>query len=386
MADERDHEEPPMAAPGVRGRRAVAALGLAAAAVLVGAQLANPGSARVLGQAVGATPSAVARTESGAAAATLDPVLDPTMDPTAGPTLNPTPPPQVALGAFIPGASSDPAKIDAYARLVGRMPAVVMWYQRWEAPWNDFDPRTPNAILARGAMPMISWEPQNVATTDAAWSLASIVDGAHDAYIRRWTAAVAAWGRPIYVRPMFEMNGWWAPWGVEVNGNSASAYVAAWRHIVDIARSEGATNIRWVWCPNVDNDGLGVPFASLYPGDAYVDWVGLDGFNRGTSWSSTSWVTLERIFTVSIRHLREVSGKPLLIGETGSSEVGGDKAAWIESSFARIPEDLPGVRAVIWFDKLETEVGIDWRVNSSAASLAAFRSVATSPVFSGTLP
>jgi Glycosyl hydrolase family 26 len=325
-------------------------------------------------------------------AATAAPTLPGSGPPTSAPSANPIPsgaPPReepVALGAFIPGASSDPSRIDAYAAKVGAMPRAVMWYQRWAPPWNDFDPKVPNAVLQRGSMPMISWEPQAGEVADPNWSLATIVNGSHDGYIRRWTRAVAAWGRPIYVRLMYEMNGWWSAWGVRTNGNSANEFVPAWRHVVSIAAAEGATNIRWVWAPNVDNDGLGVPFASLYPGDDYVDWVGLDGFNRGTSWSSTSWVDMKTIFAASIRHLREITAKPLMIAETGSSEAGGDKAAWIRTSFAAIPRELPQVRAVMWFNKNETQLGIDWRVDSSSSSLAAFRSVATSDLFSGTLP
>jgi hypothetical protein len=292
----------------------------------------------------------------------------------------------IALGYFIPGAASDPGKIDEFGTMVGTSPRVVMWYQRWSDAWSDFSPRTADAIRARGAMPMISWEPTAGPVQDATWSLRRITDGSHDGYIRRWVKAVAAWGHELYVRPMYEMNGWWASWCAYANGNSPKDFIAAWRHIVDLAREAGATNIRWVWAPNVDNDGLGVPFDQLYPGDDYVDWVGLDGFNRGTSWSSTHWQNMVEIFGASITHVREITQKPLMIAETGSSEVGGDKAAWIRKSLARIPQDLPDVRAVIWFSKNETSLGIDWRVNSSAASLQAFRDLAGSAPFSGRLP
>jgi beta-mannanase len=372
---------------------------LAVALVLATAYLTAPPGAG----AVAADPAT-----SAVASASLPPtaLVEPSLDPgdteappTSGSSPSPAPgggggggggtaqhAPPIALGAFIAGASNDYSKIDAYARMTGTMPKIVMWYQSWAGTWSAFAPQIANAIRARGAMPIISWEPSASVTEDPTWSLRTIIDGTHDAYIRRWTRDVAAWGHPIYVRLMYEMNGWWAPWCATVNGNSAPQFVAAWRHIVDIARSEGAANIRWIWSPNVDNDGLGVPFPTLYPGDSYVDWVALDGFNRGTSWSTTTWVSMKRIFAGSIARLRELSAKPLMIAETGSSEVGGDKANWLLTSFARIPFDLPDVRAVIWYDKWETAVGIDWRVDSSASSLAAYREVATSAAFSGRLP
>jgi len=322
--------------------------------------------------------------------ATWLPENDPTADP-ADPSASlgaqdPEGDSAVALGYFIPGAASDPTRIDDYARLVGTSPRIVMWYQRWAGEWSAFSPKTADAIRARGAMPMISWEPSAGPVEDRRWSLRSIIDGSHDPYIRRWVRDVAAWGQILYVRPMYEMNGWWAPWCAFANGNSPREFVAAWRHIVDLARAAGATNIRWVWSPNVDNDGLGTPFAEVFPGDDYVDWVALDGFNRGTSWSTTRWQTMVDIFSVSIEHVRALSEKPLMIGETGSSEVGGDKAAWIRTSLARIPTDLPDIRALVWFSKNETSLGIDWRINSSAASLKAFRALAGSPEFSGSLP
>ncbi len=67
------------------------------------------------------------------------------------------------------------------------------------------------------------------------------------------------------------MNAGWFPWGVGTNGNTTTDYVTAWRHIHDIFEQEGATNVRWVWAPNV-KPGLPTPYAELYPGDDYVDW------------------------------------------------------------------------------------------------------------------
>jgi beta-mannanase len=292
----------------------------------------------------------------------------------------------VALGAFIPGAASNPKLIDAYASLTGVMPGIVMWYQAWSGQYSVFQSSVANAIRARGATPMISWEPSAGRTNDATWSLATIISGKHDAYIRAWTHAVAAWGHELYVRPMYEMNGDWAPWCARANGNSPSEFVTAWRRIVDIARAERATNIRWIWSPNVNNDGLGLPFVNLYPGDAYVDWVALDGFNRGTSWSTSHWVDVKRIFANSISVVGQLTSKPIMIAETGSTEDGGSKADWIAGTFASIPYDLPQIRAIVWYDKNEAATGIDWRVNSSSSALAAFRAVATSRLFRGRLP
>jgi Beta-mannanase len=258
-----------------------------------------------------------------------------------------------------------------------------MWYQEWGGQWNAFYAKGAAAIRARGAMPLISWEPW-AGTKDPTWSLSTISDGSHDAFIHQWTHDVATWGHAIYVRPMYEMNGPWSAWGYGVNGNTAAEFVAAWRHVVNIANAEGATNIRWVWSPNVDDgDPRYASYGSLYPGDSYVDWVGLDGYNWGTSQSWSGWQSLYTVFKGSVDKVRAISGKPIMIGETGSTDLGGDKAAWITNGFARLLTDLPQVKALIWFDANKET---DWRVNSSANSLAAFRAVAASSAFAGILP
>jgi hypothetical protein len=312
-----------------------------------------------------------------------------TVTGSAPPTANVTPAPirRIALGAYISDAPSDPAKIDAYAKLTGAMPHIVMWYQAWETEFGAFDPKSADAVRSRGAMPIISWEPWIGKSNDADWALSTIIGGAHDTYIRQWTRAVAAWGHPIYVRLMYEMNGRWTSWSPGLIGNTADQFVLAWRHIVDIARNQGANNIRWVWAPNVDNgDPLLSPYPSVYPGDDYVDWVGLDGFNWGTSKLTTSWVDVSTTFQRSVDKLRALTDKPMMISEIGSTELGGDKAAWITSGFAQIVTDMPEVQAVTWFDSSDPRRAVDWRIDSSASSLDAFRAVATSDAFSGILP
>ena len=73
------------------------------------------------------------------------------------------------------------------------------------------------------------------------------------------------------------MNGNWNSWGTRP-GNSSADYVAMWRHVVSIFRAAGASNVRWVWSPNIyaSRSTTTRPFAAYYPGNAWVDDVGLD--------------------------------------------------------------------------------------------------------------
>jgi beta-mannanase len=292
-------------------------------------------------------------------------------------------PGSIALGAQPEGAPWDPAKIDQFTNKVGTSPKIVMWYESWSD--TGFSAARMEAVTSRGGMPMMTWEPWNfrLGRDQSAYALRTIVRGDHDAYVRQWARDARAWGKPLYLRFAHEMNGNWYPWSPGVNGNTAAEYVAAWRHIHSIFQQEGATNVRWVWSPNVAT-GSSTPFAEVYPGDAYVDWVALDGYNWGTTQSWSNWQSLASVFGPSYDALVKMTNKPMMIAETASAEAGGDKAAWIRQGLlSDLPTRFPRVRAVIWFD-LNKET--DWRVNSSPTALAAYKEVATSPTYQGRLP
>ena len=285
----------------------------------------------------------------------------------------------VALGAYIPEAAERPARIDAFTRLVGRRPVIVSYYKQWD--YVPFDPAELNPIWNRGEVPMITWEP--LSYQGRQFPLGQIQRGRFDRYIRRSARAAAAWGRPILLRFAHEMNGDWYPWGRGVDGNNSFREKAVWRRLVRIFREWGATNVEWVWTPNV-NTGGDFPFRDLYPGDRWVDWVGFDGFNwalRG------AWNSFTDIVDNSYEEMAKLTSRPMIVAETGSAEDGGDKAAWIASALRREIPRLPRIRAVVWFDAKFEDAGaggggeMDARLNSSPESLRAFRAAIASPRF-----
>ena len=107
------------------------------------------------------------------------------------------------------------------------------------------------AIAARGSTPEITWEPWNALNPvryQPKYRLRNIVAGHFDPYIRAWANTLAAYERPVR-RFAQEMNGGWYPWSERSNGNRPHEFVRAWRHIHDIFRAAGATNVEWVWSP-----------------------------------------------------------------------------------------------------------------------------------------
>jgi mannan endo-1,4-beta-mannosidase len=303
------------------------------------------------------------------------------------------------LGVYAPPSPFTISPLESFEAAVGKKTAILMWYQPW-APNNRplFDTGSVVAIMRRGKVPMITWEPWNPgkdarlvpnATTQRTYRLANILAGDFDAYMRRWARDIHAFGGPVMLRPMHEMNGNWYPWDGTVNGNTPAQYVAAWRRMHDIFEQEGATNVTWVWSINHES----VPatpenaYGAYYPGDKYVDWVGISGFNWGTSTPDNSWQTFDHWYQPPLTYLKTLN-KPVVIAEFASVENGGDKAAWITDAYARIQQQYPEVKAVIWYEANEhaSSSSQDWPVDSSAASLAAFRQAIAPQYFTGDAP
>ena len=103
-----------------------------------------------------------------------------------------------------------------------------------------------------------------------------------------------------------------------------------------------------------------------YPGDAYVDWTGVDGYNWGTI--NGGWQTFQQVFK-DIYPLLAAKKKPIMIGEMSSAQVGGDKGKWIDEIIPTLRASFPLIKCLVWFD-INKEA--DWRISSSPESEAAF--------------
>jgi hypothetical protein len=290
----------------------------------------------------------------------------------------------VALGATISRdstfVSTDPGLLDQYANLVGGMPSIVNIGGDWvNAP--TFKPYVMDYIHNYGSTPMWTWEPADVTIEgpQPAFTDREITAGRYDGYIHNFARAAKAWGYPFFIRFAHEMNGDWYPWATgkgNPNGNEPADFTAMWRYVHGIFRDVGAHNVAWVWCVNTPYPGS-TPISQLYPGNDVVDWIGIDGYNHG----GPQWQSLQQVFGDTYATVTAHTSKPIMFSEVSSSEEGGSKAQWITSGFLdTIPKRFPRVHAVLWFDWRMSQ---DWRVNSSAASLAAFRKVVGSPLYKG---
>ncbi len=281
--------------------------------------------------------------------------------------------------------------VSSLERMAGKNASIVQFGSPFSNCYSNscyfykFPTNPMESVRQHGSIPFLSWSSQSIPTRteEPDYQLSDVASGAYDDYIREFAEAAREWGHPFFLRFDWEMNGDWFPWGVGANGNSAADYIAAWRHVHDIFTSVGAGNATWVWCPNVDPGNSMADVASLYPGDSYVDWTCLDGYNWGTNPNSHthSWADFDQLFRSTYDTIVEgiAPSKPMIIGETGSTEYGGSKADWIADALSKIPTEYPSIRGMLWFEKFDD--GMDWPIETSQAATSAFADGIQNPAF-----
>ena len=261
---------------------------------------------------------------------------------------------------------------------------LIHIYTAWGTKAEEqFPQQQVDAIIALGSVPVITWEPwltdfdvekfpglRKVEDRDKG-GLADVAKGLYDPYIKQWATAAKESGTPIYLRVGHEMNDPYRyPWGPQ--NNSAKDFIAAWRHIHNVFKQAGATNVIWVWSPH---PAYGF-FDAFYPGNDYVDYVGSGVLNYGTVANWSKWWSFQEIFG---NHYKEMTPfkKPIMITEFGCLAVGGSRSQWFNDALASLPKDFPLVKSVVFFhfseDKTTTQQPINWYIKKDSASIKAIR-------------
>ncbi|MFT2816421.1 glycosyl hydrolase [Leifsonia sp. A12D58] len=311
------------------------------------------------------------------------------------------------FGMYTEQAPFNWSTFDSTSSAIGVQPNLVGYFGGWD---ETFRANAVTRAWERGKVPLLTWESRpikagNDVIEEPDYSLPRIlgdeaagVPGAFDEYIHQYARDIVATGLPLGIRFNHEMNGIWYPWnettgkGESINGNNPGDYVKVWKHVHDIFEAEGANElVFWVWSPNIINKLPAINkkpefLASLYPGDDYVDMVGLSGYLR-PAYVAKQEFTFEYTFDASLNQLRALTDKPILLAEVGASETGGHKETWLTSFFSSMakPEN-DDIVGFAWFNLAITtfvegeRTTNDWRINSRADSLSAFITGLTDPL------
>jgi len=267
----------------------------------------------------------------------------------AVPTI-PAPSPSSYLGVFEAGSPPSYQQIEDFARAVGKEPNLVEYISGWAQPFAASYAQT---IRKHGAIMIVQIDP-------AYASVAGIAAGDYDVYLRSYADSVRDFGHPVIIGFGHEMNAPWNSWGY---GHARpSVFVAAWRHIVTLFRSQGADNVTWLWTINADVPGTG-PVASWWPGASYVTWIGIDGYYTKPS------DTFPSVFGPTIAQVRTFTSKPILLSNTAVTPDA--------NQYANIINLFQGIAqyrtlGLVWSD-IETLNHQDWRLEGNHAAEAAVR-------------
>ncbi len=254
------------------------------------------------------------------------------------------------LGVQAPGAPDSLGQVRSFAASAGVRPNLIGEYMSWNDP---LDTRAVTNAWSYGALYYMVWEPYGT-------SVAAIADGRSDGYITRFARQVRALNLPVAISFGHEFNGFWYPWGT--TGTTAAQFVAAWRLIHRLFAAAGAGNVIWVWNPNVISAEPQLRLSAYYPGNAYVDWVGITGY-----FTNTGPGTFGSLYGPTMQEIRGFTDKPFIIAET-SVQTGPGAVAAAQSLVSGVRQESD-VLGFVWFDY--DKAGVDWRLGTRPAVRAA---------------
>ena len=230
---------------------------------------------------------------------------------------------------------------------------IVSFYQAWgpesieDFPFKALD----NLIVERGTTPMITWEPwastfdefeEDSTLSQNKGIMKAITDGRFDFYLDKYLHKIKALHGPVFIRFAHECDNPFYSWS-KTGGNSPDEFIKAHQYIVDYFALHGVSNVAWVW-----NPWKHTAIDEYYPGDAYVDWIGVTGLNYGFAASDGTWYSFKDIYQPFSKICKKYD-KPIMITEFGSVSYGGNQMEWIDSAMYTIEHDFPEIKSLVFF-------------------------------------
>jgi hypothetical protein len=283
----------------------------------------------------------------------------------------------LAFGAYVPDLPGGRTDLPALEANLGTRVDLASSFTDWSYVFGNPDDLWMSANGARKVL--YSWEPFGL-------RFSTIANGSQDAYLQRVADSMQRYPHDIYVRPWGEMNANWSSWqptpgGEKRDGGTPAEFIAAWRHTVSFFRSRGVNNLKFVFNPDAADFGDNTRVPTIWPGAEYVDVLGIDGYNWGYNGATgDTWRDFDTIFANMYGILTGLHPTaPVWIAEIGAKEPSRDDGAPADAAhrkgdwFSRMMSStaFPRVTAMAYFS---TNKERDWRIDSSAESLATLKS------------
>ncbi|MBU0682841.1 MAG: glycosyl hydrolase [Candidatus Omnitrophota bacterium] len=275
-------------------------------------------------------------------------------------------------GAFM---ADEPTKknILDFEKDYGKKPFIVLVF----VDWGKFVPREViSAVYKEECVLMVTWEPWKAWEKEGI-NYKELLAGKYDAYIDDFAVKLKNIEKPVFLRFAHEMNGNWYPWSGNKIGRDM--YIKMYRYVYKRMKKVGANNVRWVFSINAEDVPKEKNNHSLnyYPGNRYVDYVGIDGYNWGDTHSWSKWVSFKGIFEKPYKEITAKIPKPIIITEFSSADTGGDKAVWIKEAM----EEIKRLKRVKAFALFNVDKEAKWQFAPAGASGEALKKQLTGSYF-----
>jgi len=256
-----------------------------------------------------------------------------------------------AWGIYEPTADTGLSYVNSLENRLNYKFPCLLWYQ---SLGSEFPRALADNAYSQGKfleLTLATWDlrqPNNTAITY------DVLNGAYDAYLIDYARKIKAFGHPLLFRLNNEMNGDWCYWSAYYSATDTELFRAMWRHIYDIFQEQGVDNAIWVWNPNE----VSFPsfkwnsYVNYFPGDQYVDVIGLTGYNTGNYFPGERWRDFRSIYAPLYSEYNHVFDYPFMITEFACSSIGGDKVAWLNDMFTYI-SSYKKIKLAIWFNGID---------------------------------
>ena len=267
-------------------------------------------------------------------------------------------------GVFLADTPSSEQLVQ-FSREFGKTPYFILLFLDWE---QNIPKSLLQDIFSEGSTPVITWEPWDTQKKQKTLC-EDIIKGNFDQYIDDFAKEIGSLKKTVFLRFAHEMNGNWYPWSSAFIG--PSNYKSMFRHVKDRFDALHIHNVKWIFSINCENVPSNNDYTLSYPGNSYVDYIGVDGYNWGYTRSYSEWKSFQELFLPIYRHITTRYCKDILITEFGSTSVGGNKATWLFDAFSEMRK-MKRVRGFILFD-MNKEA--DWSILPTSPSGKILREV-----------
>ena len=260
--------------------------------------------------------------------------------------------------------------------------AIAHYYRGWEALDSPSLLSELNIIDANGWRPMVSVNPYFFDRCESRGLplYKAIAQGNCDDFLHSAGKQLKVFGKTLFLRFAWEMNIPSMEWEIAKTRSTNQDFILAWQRMHNVIYSENATNVLWIFSPDVSNNS----YKEIYPGDAFVDWIGLDGYNWGTTQAWSKWQGFSEIFSKAYNEITSVApNKPLMLAEVNTTDKNGDKSAWYQDMLAnQIPFNFPKINAVVFYNEdRQAQENVNWLIDVSTDSLKSFSENLKNPIY-----